>query len=429
MRTLEKPTDSYIDLVERARSIFPGCTNTAVSPAPGYEVIADRGAGVYLYDIDGRRWLDFALGSGPLIHGHAHPRIIETIKQASNHGTHHFTIHRRAIELAERISKYVPCAEMVRYMGTGNEATFNAIRLARAATGRDSVIKFDGAFHGHHDMVSASFERSPTDSPNPYFQSAGIQNGVRDTLAVLPFNDTKALTELLKANADKFAAVICEPFQRMIAPLPGFLETLREMCDKTGTVLIFDEVVTGFRLAPGGAQEFYGVLPDLVTLGKALSGGMSIAALCGKRNLMQYFDPQYGRDNFAFHCGTLNGNALAVEAAHTCLDLLIEEGGIHHLTSIGEYTRDRMARTLKDANLEYQIVGEGPLFHAYFTSLPVQNNADVIACDWKFSDRLHELLFSAGVYKPSVKGYLGTVHQTDHIDELVNIIEWAIPQM
>jgi len=344
-------------------------------------------------------------------------------------GTHHFAPHLRAVELAERICKYVPCSEMVRFTASGNEATYNAIRLARAITGRNGIIKFDGSFHGHHDLVAWSFERSNTNYPTPVPQSAGIQRGVADDLAVLPFNDIKAVTTLLQADPRRFAAIICEPLQRMLSPQAGFLEGLRSICDETGTILIFDEIVTGFRLAPGGAQEHYGVVPDLAAIGKALSAGLPLAALVGKRNLMEHLDPASNKEQFAFHCGTLNAYALGVEAAHTCFDILIDEGGLDYLSDIGEYARQSMEKVFFGTGHAVDIAGEGPLFHPYFTDHKICNNADVANCNWVLSDKLHHLMFEAGIYKPSVKGYLAIVHGTQHVDELSDVMRWALDQL
>lgn len=201
------------------------------------------------------------LGGGPLVLGHADPRLQAVVERSAALGGHHYALHRRTVELAERIVGYVPSAEMVRFTGSGSEATFHALRLARAVTGRAGIVKFDGAYHGHHDLAVWSFEHSPTRPPIPFPESAGVQAGVASDLVVLPFNDAAAVTELLSARPDRFAAVICEPFQRALAPVPGFLDALRQACDATGTVLVFDEVVTGFRLRRAGRRSATGSCP------------------------------------------------------------------------------------------------------------------------------------------------------------------------
>ncbi len=423
---LNAPSAAQVDLIRRSQAILPGGTTTSVVPPKGLEFIVERGEGPHLFDVDGRRYLDFFLGAGPLILGHAHPRIVATIQAAATQGTHHFGLHRRTLELAERLVRYVPSAEMVRFTSSGSEATFHALRLARAVTGRDGIVKFDGAYHGHHDLATWSFEQTPTEIPRPTPESRGIQPGVAEDVVALPFNDAAAVRALFAAHPDRFAALICEPHQRALAPKPGFLETLREVCDKTGTVLIFDEIVTGFRLATGGGQEKYGVLPDLTALGKALTGGLPMSALVGKRAVMEHLDPASPAENFAFQCGTYNGYYLAAECAHTTLDILVEEGGIALINRLGELVREKLERAFFDAGEPVTVGCEGPMFHPYFTDRPVENNADIRATDLAKSAAFHTKLVEGGIYKEFVKGYVGTCHDESHLDELASVTGWAL---
>jgi glutamate-1-semialdehyde 2,1-aminomutase len=411
--------------VAAAYAAIPGGTTNSLTQPEGLEFLIERGEGVYVYDIDGRRYLDFMLGAGPLILGHAHPRIVETINRKVTGGTQYFGISARAVELAERIIKYVPSAEMVRFASSGTEATMHAIRLARAVTGRAGVIKFDGAWHGHHDLAVWSMELSPTQIPRPYPVSAGMQRGIEDDLVILPYNDANAVKEMMRANPGRFAAIICEPAQRTLSPLPGFLETLREECDRAGTVLIFDEVVTGFRVAPGGAQEKYGVTPDLTALGKALSGGLPLSAIVGKRQFMEHMTPGSDPKTFDFHCGTYNGHPLAIECAHTTMDILVNEGGIKDLATLGENMRGNLARTFRDLKIPVAITGEGPVFHFYITDGPVRDHAAVRRTNLALSDKIHRQLYAAGVYKQFSKGYLSIVHTQDHIDTFNSMLAWA----
>jgi len=412
-------------LVELAKSLIPGGTTNSIVPPAGQEFLIERGEGAYVFDVDGRRYLDFLMGAGPLVLGHAHPRILETIARTASKGTHHFGLNRRAVELADRVSKYIPSAEMVRFTSTGSEATFHALRLARAVTGRNAYIKFDGAYHGHHDLAVWSFEKSASEPPRGTPESAGIQRGVAEDICVLPFNDSKSVRDEMRANPERYAAVICEPFQRTLSPAPGFLETLREECDRAGVVLIFDEVVTGFRFAPGSAQQRYGVVPDLTALGKALSGGLPVAMLVGRRHLMRHFEPGSNEDQYSFHCGTLNGNLLATECAHTALDILMEEGGIAQLEELGQMAREQMARALTDAGIQFQMCGESAIFHPYFTDRPVSNNADVRSSNWQFNDAFHLKLLEAGIYKTFTKGYVSLAHDSGHLEELGRASKWA----
>jgi len=372
------------------------------------------------------------MGGGPLIMGHAHPRIVEAIGRAAALGTHHFGLTDRAVELAERLCKYIPSAEMVRFSSTGTEATSHALRLARAITERSAYVKFDGAYHGHGDLAAWSYEGAHTDMPKGTPGSGGIQGGVSDDVYVLPFNDTAAFREAMKSHGRRFAAVICEPLQRAIAPKPGFLDSLREECDKSGAILIFDEVVTGLRFAPGSAQERYGVTPDITTLGKALAAGIPMSAIVGKRRFMEHFDPIYERndpEHFSFHCGTLNANLLAVECAHVALDALMEEKGVDRLDELGAMTREGLKRIFHDARTPVHVSGDSAIFHPYFSDRPVENNRDVANVDWAMSNAFHLKLWDAGIYKTFTKGYLTLAHESSHVAELLETSAWALAHL
>lgn len=431
MRTGERPqarSAFQAELVARARAVIPGGTTNSASLPAGLEFLVERGEGAHLIDVDGRRYLDFVLGGGPLVLGHADPRLRAVVERSAALGGHHYALHRRTVELAERIAGYVPSAEMVRFTGSGSEATFHALRLARAVTGRAGIVKFDGAYHGHHDLAVWSFEHSPTRSPAPFPESAGVQAGVAGDLVVLPFNDAGAVTELLAAQPDRFAAVICEPFQRALAPVPGFLEALRRACDASGTVLVFDEVVTGFRFAAGGAQERYGVVPDLTTLGKALAGGLPLAALAGRRRLLEHLGPG-GQEPSSFHCGTFNGYLLGVECAHATLDILVEQGGLARLEELGLLVREALRRACADAGVPARVTAEGGVFQLWFTDRPVRTAADIRASDQALLAAYHRLLLEAGVYKLAAKGYVGLAHDEGHVEELAEATRWALAQL
>jgi glutamate-1-semialdehyde 2,1-aminomutase len=417
------------ELVARLQSVIPGGTlNSAVMPE-GLEFVVERGEGPRIVDVDGRTFLDFVLGGGPLVLGHAHPRILEALARAAAQGTHHYAMHHRAAELAERITRLVPCAEMVRFTGSGSEATFHALRLARAVTGRGGIVKFDGGYHGHHDLAAWSFQDTSSRPPEPAAESAGIQHGVAADIVVAAFNDAEGVAGILSREPERFAAVIVEPFQRALPPRPGFLEGLRAACDRTGTVLVFDEIVTGFRFGPGGAQERYGVTPDLATLGKALAGGVPLSALVGRRSLMRHLDPASPDLDRSFHCGTFNGNLLGVECAHTTLDVLVDEGGIGRLRELGSLAGEALGRAFHDAGVPVHVVAEGGVFQPYFTDRDVVTAADVRACDRERADAFHRLLLQAGIYKLPSKGYVSLAHDEGSIDELETAARWALAEL
>ena len=423
---LKGPSAAQRALVERAQDLIPGGTTNSIVPPEGLEFVIERAEGAYIYDMDGRRFLDFMMGAGPLLLGHAHPRMVEAISRQAAAGTHHFGLGRRAVELVERFVRIIPCAEMTRFTSSGSEATFHALRLARAVSGRQAIIKFDGAYHGHHDLAVWSYEHAPTEWPTPYPESAGIQAGVAEEVVVLPFNDGAAVRETMRASPERFAAVICEPMQRATPPEPGFLETVREECDRAGAALIFDEVVTGFRLAPGGAQEKYGVVPDLAALGKALSGGLPFSALVGKRAYMEHLTPGSEADHFSFHCGTFNGYALGVAASHTMLDVLVEEDGVARLAALGDSARAKLEKVFADAGIPAQVCGDGPILQPYFIDRPVRNHADVRASDLAYSEALHRKIYEAGIYKSFAKTYLSLAHEEAHLAELAEVMAWAV---
>jgi glutamate-1-semialdehyde 2,1-aminomutase len=411
-------TDAHANAVHRARAVVPGGTTNSASMPADLQFIVERGEGAELIDVDGRRIVDFVLGGGPVVLGHAHPRILEAVERAIRDGGHHFALHRRTLELAERICHLVPSAEMVRFTGTGSEATFHGLRLARAVTGRQGYLKFDGGYHGHHDLAAWSFEWSGSDGPGPVAESAGIQQGLADDVTVLPFNDASAIEQALGAHPNRFAAVIVEPIQRAIPATRTFLQAVRDACDRTGTVLIFDEIVTGFRCAPGGYQELIGVTPDLTALGKALGGGIPISALVGRRHVMEHLDPHSAQSSRSFHCGTFNGYQLGSEAAHVTLDFLVNEGGITELDRISRQAGDVLRRTFAAEGVPVTVLDGMGLFQHYFTDRAIARASDVRASD---HDRLvtwHHELLRAGVWKLLAKGYVSLAHEPRHLRAL-----------
>jgi glutamate-1-semialdehyde 2,1-aminomutase len=260
--------------------LLPGRRLHAVSFPDGRAPVMARGRGATVWDQDGKSYTDLLLGSGPMVVGHAHPAVVDAVRRQAELGSTFYSPTAPVLELAERIVEAVPCAEMVQFCGSGSEATLYAMRIARAATGRDAVLKFEGAFHGSNDYALMSLfpaERLPFPQAEP--SSAGIPAALRGQVLIAPYNDLATTSSIVSAYKDQIAAIIVEPMQRVISPAPGFLAGLRELADRHGIVLIFDEIVTGFRFGPGGAQERYGVTADLATLGKVIGGGYPLAAV------------------------------------------------------------------------------------------------------------------------------------------------------
>src|SRR6266550_5323761 len=341
------------DLLRRADQVLPGGILGSHRSGPGFEFVVKEGRGAYLYDMAGRRYLDYLLGSGPMLLGHAHPAVVEAVERQMGRGTSYFLLNEPAIELAEEIVKAVPCAEQVRYTSSGSEATFFALRVARAFRKREKIMKFEGGFHGTHDYALMSVvPRSPKAFPAPMMDSAGVPHAIEAEVLIAPYNDLATAEALIAAHHDELAAVLIEPYQRTIVPAPGFLAGLRTATRRYDVPLVFDEIVTGFRFAYGGAQEYYGVVPDLAAYGKVVGGGFPLAAVCGRREIMRAFDPQLeGTPDFVAQVGTLNGNPVAAVAGLATLAELRKPGAYARLHRTGRTLRDGLADIVRKSSL------------------------------------------------------------------------------
>ncbi|MGB2258844.1 MAG: aspartate aminotransferase family protein [Candidatus Puniceispirillaceae bacterium] len=344
-----------------------------VLPAGGFgnfdhSIIIARGEGSHVWDEDGNAYIDYLIGSGPMLVGHSHPEVLEAVLQQLPKGMTFFANNARGIELADAICDAVPCCEQVRFVTSGGEADMYAIRLARAFTGKTKILKFEGGYHGM--SAEAQMSLAPTrqvNFPQAVPDSAGIPQSVRDEMLIAPFNDLAAV-EMLLAEHDDIAAIIAEPLQRIIPPLPGFLAGLRALCDKYHVLLIFDEIVTGFRLAYGGAQERYGVAPDICTLGKIIGGGFPLAALGASAQIMQHFDKAIvGADKWLMQLGTLSGNPVASVAGIKTMEILRRPGQYEKLRQIGKRLQTMQSDYLNKAGIAHQIVGDETLFDVLFT--------------------------------------------------------------
>ena len=344
-----------------------------VLPAGGFgnfdhAIIIARGEGSHVWDEDGGEYIDYLIGSGPMLVGHGHPEVLEAVLQQLPQGMTFFANNARGIELADAICEAVPCCEQVRFVTSGGEADMYALRLARAFTGRTKILKFEGGYHGM--SAEAQMSLAPTHAvnfPQAVPDSAGIPASVRDEMLIAPFNDLAAVETLLSEH-DDIAAIIVEPLQRIIPPQPGFLAGLRALCDAHHVLLIFDEIVTGFRLAYGGAQERYGVTPDICTLGKIIGGGFPLAALGASREIMKHFDKAVvGGDKWLMQLGTLSGNPVASVAGLKTMEILRRPGQYEALRKTGKRLQDMQSEKLHKAGIAHQIVGDETLFDVLFT--------------------------------------------------------------
>ena len=345
-----------------------------VLPAGGFGnfdpgIIISHGNGSHVWDEDGREYIDYLIGSGPMLVGHGHPEVLEVVFEQLPKGMTFFANNARGVELAHAICEAVPCCEQVRFVASGGEADMYALRLARAYTNKNKILKFEGGYHGMSAEAQMSLApEKEVNFPQAVPDSAGIPTSVVDDMLIAPFNDLQA-AEILVDEFKDIAAIIVEPLQRIIPPVPGFLQGLRELCNKNNILLIFDEIVTGFRLAYGGAQERYGVMPDICTLGKIIGGGFPLAALGAKKEIMKHFDKDVvGSDKWLMQLGTLSGNPIASVAGLKTMEILRRPGQYNKLREIGKKLQEIQSKIFREKGIPFQIVGDETLFDVIFTN-------------------------------------------------------------
>lgn len=355
---------SQTDWIARAQTVLPAGGFGNFDPG----IMIARGEGSHVWDEDGNEYIDYLIGSGPMLLGHGHPEVMEAVLEQLPKGMTFFANNAKGVQLAEAIADAVPCCEQVRFVASGGEADMYAIRLARAYTGRNKILKFEGGYHGM--SAEAQMSLAPTarvNFPQAVPDSAGIPQGVADQMLIAPYNDLVAVEALLIEHKD-VAAIIAEPLQRIIPAEPGYLQGLRDLCNKHSVLLIFDEIVTGFRLAYGGAQERYGVTPDICTLGKIIGGGFPLAALGASTEIMQHFDKAIvGADKWLMQLGTLSGNPIAAAAGLKTMEVLRRKGSYDKLRAIGKALQDMQSDALTKAGVPHQICGDETLFDIFFT--------------------------------------------------------------
>ena len=425
--TQQTDSRSESDWIARAKGVLPAGGFGNYDPS----VLIERGEAGRVWDVDGKEYVDFILGSGPMLVGHGHPEVREVLAEQLDRGLTFFAGNPQGIELAEVICEAVACADQLRFVSTGSEADMYAMRLARAYTGRDKILKFEGGYHGMSSEALMSMGPTRLDNfPQPIPDTAGVPAAVRDTMIVAPFNDADFARDLMAQYADELAAVIVEPFQRLIPPVDGFLEALRKETERHGIVLIFDEVVTGFRLAYGGAQELYGVIPDLCTLGKAIGGGFPLAAIAGRREIMNHFDKDIvGEKGFTFQVGTLSGNPMAATAGLKTLEILRRPGAYKQMEATGRQIMAAMSDSFGDAGIAHQVVGHPILFDIMFSDQPVLDHRGVLACDAEALNRFNSVMRRSGILKGPSKFYISLAHDEADVAVTTDAIATAAREM
>ncbi len=396
---------------------------------PELNLVVQRGEGSRVWDVAGREYIDYHLSSGPVLLGHAHPEVAAAVAAQLSKGTTYYFLNEPEIELAKRLVEAIPCADQILYTGSGTEATFYALRIARAYTKRNKVLKFEGAWHGMHDYgLWGTVPSSPSNYPHAQPDSVGVPLETGATVLVTPFNETQRAVEMIERHAHELAAVIVEPLQRVLQPEPGFLEAIREVTQRRGIVMIFDEIVTGFRIAWGGAQERYCVVPDIACYGKAISGGFPLAAVAGKEEFMAVLDARKRpRAEVVWATNTLNGNPVCSAAGVAALNILSRSGVQDHLHRIGSQLRQGMVESGTRHGFAVQAPGEDAVWGVRFTERkPLRTWSDLTTSNKDLGVRWGlELLRRGLMVNPNEKFYISIAHTQADVDRTLQIVDDA----
>lgn len=391
--------------IARAHEVLPGGGFGNFDPG----IVIREGRDSRVWDENGREYVDYLIGSGPMLLGHSHPEVLEAVLEQLPKGQTFFASNAAAVELAEEIVRAVPCIEQVRFVSSGSEADMYAMRLARAVTGRNRIMKFEGGYHGMSAEAQMSLApKRLVNFPDAVADSAGIPESLRTEMLVAPFNDIESVRSLVSEYGSEIAAIIVEPLQRIIPPVPGFLEGLREQCTRSGILLVFDEIVTGFRLAYGGAQELYGVIPDICTLGKIIGGGFPLAAIGASKEIMKRFDRSaVDEAGWLMQVGTLSGNPVASVAGLKTLEILRRHGQYEKLRRTGNTIQQMIAACLDAVGIPHRIVGDATVFDVVFIDDPARNYRDMLTADKTRTSVFNAALRKNGVFRSPGKFYPG----------------------
>ncbi|MBN8873043.1 MAG: aspartate aminotransferase family protein [Rhodospirillales bacterium] len=418
-------SDTELALVELARRVLPGGSFGNLSS----DVVIAEGRGGRVWDVSGNEYVDVLLGSGPLFAGHCHPDVVAAVQAQVARGGTFFANSEPGIRLAAAIVDAVPCADQVRFTSTGTEADLYAMRLARAFRGRDKILKFEGGFHGMSEYSLQSMApKRPGNFPQAIPDSPGIPRSVAGDMLVAPFNDADLAASLIREHRDELAGVIVEPFQRLIPPKPGFLQALRAVTAECGIPLIFDEIVTGFRFAYGGAQEYYGVVPDICTLGKIVAGGYPLAAVTGRAEFMRHFDRGAVGDAVLPQIGTLSGNPVASAAGLATLEVLRRPGTYERAFATGQQLMDGLAGLLRESGLPAQVIGMPVLFDVIFAEGEMTDYRATLRQDAEALRRFNRAMRAAGVLKGDSKVYVAAVHDAADVQVILAAFARAIEE-
>lgn len=412
-----------------AERCLPGAGLGGYSLPEEVRFVIREGQGSRLRDLRDREYIDYVGGAGALILGHAHPAVTRAVVEQAPKGLHQFgTLSEPAVHLAAELVEAIPCAEKIIYTSTGSEATFYALRLARAFTGRNKILKFEGAYHGNHDYsVFATFPKAPSNYPQGIPDSGGVPEVLQSQVLISPYNDLEAVSQLVAEHGKDLAAIIVEPVQRITFPRPGFLEGLRKLCTENGIVLIFDEVVTGFRLGWDSGQGYFGVTPDLASFGKIVGGGGPLGCVAGNAEIIDLASPQLkGQSNYAYINGTLHGNPVAAAAGLATLAELRKPGFYQRLHQKADDLCRECQAVLTRHGLPAIATGAGSLWQILFLDQPPVSQGDILRADMNRSRALDLQCLRDGLYVlPGVRRFISAVHDDGDLQETLRILDGA----
>ncbi len=420
---------SHDEYYEVAAETLPGAGLGSYSLPDDVRFVIHKGAGSRLQDVRGRWYIDYVGGAGALVLGHAFPTVVDAVKDQAERGIHFFgTLNEQCIQLAEQLVPLIPCADRVAFTTTGSEATAYAMRTARAATGRSKVLKFEGGYHGNHDYSAFSVTPSALSNyPQGQPETGGLPANMVDNILVSPYNDLDTARRIVEQNCDDLAAIIVEPVQRVVFPKDDFLPGLRNICDDNDILLIFDEVVTGFRLALGGAQEYFGVLPDLASYGKIVGGGGPLGCVAGKAEYMDLMNPRNrGNANYSYVNGTLHGNPVAAVAGLATLAELKKPSFYKDLHALADDVSTACQKILDKNRVPAMATGKASFWQILFLDRTPLSHADIMNSDLASSRALDLATMHEGLYVlPNVRRFVSAVHTGEDIEETVRALDAA----